>query len=209
MQVKELFMNANTLLTKTADTLHDIHDLLKQRWSPRAFSSTPIPAHALKKLFEAARWSPSASNIQPWAFVIATQQEPEAFSRVAGLLNPNNARWAAKSPVLVIAILNKKNPAGAPNDWAAYDLGQAVAHLSVQAEALGLSVHQMGGFDRTRAQEELGLPTDYEALTAIAIGYQGELADLPEDLQTRETAARTRKPQSEFVFNGTWNNPLN
>ena len=202
-------MNANTLLTKTADTLHEIHDLLKQRWSPRAFSSAPVPHHALKKLFEAARWSPSASNIQPWAFVVATQNDPEAFSRVAGLLNPNNARWAAKSPVLIIAVLNKNNPAGAHNDWAAYDLGQAVAHLSVQAEALGLSVHQMGGFDRARAHEALGLPETHEALTAIAIGYQGELADLPEDLQTRETAARSRKPQSEFVFEGTWNEPLN
>lgn len=202
-------MNTSALLTKTADTLHDIHDLLKQRWSPRAFSSSPVALHDLKKLFEAARWSPSASNIQPWSFVVATQDDAEAFSRLIGLLNPSNARWAVKSPVLMIAVLNKNNPAGAPNPWAAYDLGQAVAHLSVQAEALGLSVHQMGGFDRERAHDVLGLPADAEALTAIAIGYQGELADLPEDLQTRETAARSRKPQSEFVFGGEWGNPIN
>lgn len=202
-------MTPSTLFSKPAETLHEIHDLLKHRWSPRAFAAEPVSLQNLHRLFEAARWSPSANNSQPWAFVVATQNDPGHFARVAGLLNERNARWASKSPVLVITVLNKNNAAGAPNPWAAYDLGQAVAHLSVQAQALGLSVHQMAGFDRARAIETLGIPADYEAMTAIAIGYQGDIDDLPDDLREREVAPRARKPLNEFVFNGEWNEPLN
>ncbi len=202
-------MNSSTLFTKPAETHHEIHDLLKHRWSPRAFAATPVSQQDLKRLFEAARWSPSASNIQPWTFVVATQEDSERFAKVASLLNERNARWAAQVPVLVIAVLNKNTPAGAPNEWASYDLGQAVAHLSIQAQALGISVHQMAGFDRTGAHEKLGIPADYQAVTAIAIGYQGAVETLPEDLREREVAPRARKPLNEFVFNGEWNNPLN
>lgn len=198
-----------SLHTKPADTHHDIHDLLRHRWSPRAFAATPVSHRDLYRLFEAARWSPSANNLQPWAFIVATQDDPERFARVAGLLNERNSRWASRSPVLAIAVLNKTNPSGASNAWAAYDLGQAVAHLSIQAQALGISVHQMAGFDRVGAHETLGIPADYEAVTAIAIGYPGEIDGLPEDLRERETAPRARKPLDEFVFHGEWNNPLN
>ena len=151
-------MNPSTLFAKPAETHHEIHDLLKHRWSPRAFAATPVSKQDLHRLFEAARWSPSANNIQPWAFVVATQDNPEHFAKVAGLLNERNTRWATQSPVLVIALLNKNTPAGTPNAWAAYDLGQAVAHLSIQAQALGISLHQMAGFNSAGANEVLGIP---------------------------------------------------
>jgi len=201
-------MSTSTLFTKPADADHDIHELLQHRWSPRAFAAKPVSEQDLKRLFEAARWSPSANNFQPWAFVVATQDDPEAFAKAAGLLNERNARWAAQSPVLVIAVMNTKLPTGDPHPWAAYDLGQAVAHLSVQAQALGLVVHQMAGFNAAGAHEALGIPAEYQALTAIAIGYQGDVANLPEDLRERETAPRSRKALREFVFAGTWNNAL-
>jgi len=207
MQLKESVVTASPF-AKPAASQHEIHHLLRNRWSPRAFAATPVSEQDLKRLFEAARWSPSANNQQPWAFVVAQKDDPERFAKVAGLLNDRNSRWATRAPVLAIAALNKNNASGAPNAWAAYDLGQAVAHLSIQAQALGLAVHQMAGFDRVGAHEALGIPEDYEAMTAIAIGYQGEIDALPEDLRERETAPRTRKPLEAFVFKGEWNNPL-
>ncbi len=198
---------ANTM-DKYAQTDHPIHDLLKTRWSPRTFSAQPVESEKLFSLFEAARWSASGGNTQPWSFIVTSRENPAAFEKLLGTLGERNQLWAKNAPVLVLSITKSEREPGKPNAWAGYDLGQSVAHLSVQASALGLYVHQMGGFDRQKAAQVFELPAGHEAMTVFSIGYPGDPASLPEGLRERELETRTRNPLSEFVFDGAWQQPL-
>ena len=193
---------------KPAETNHVIHELLQTRWSPRAFSTRPVETDKLLSLFEAARWSPSGGNSQPWTFIVATTDDPGAHDKLVSTMTGRNPQWAKSVPVLVLAIakLNPERPAA--NRFAYYDLGQAVAHLSVQANALGLHVHQMAGFDNAKARELFQIPDGYDPVTLIAIGYYGNADELPDELREREMAPRARKSLAEFVFHGEWNRPL-
>ena len=195
-------------MDKIAQTNHVIHDLLKSRWSPRAFSDQPVEFEKLLSIFEAARWAPSAANMQPWAFIVTTQQSPEPFAKLLDVLFEKNRLWAQHAPVLVLAVAQSEREPGKPNTWAGYDLGQAVAHISVQASALGLYVHQMAGFDHEKTTRVFELPTGYEPITVFTVGYPGDPAALPDDLRDRELAVRTRKPLSEIAFDGAWQRPL-
>jgi len=194
-------------VSNPTETNYEIHDLLKNRWSPRAFSSQPVEPEKLRSLFEAARWSPSGGNSQPWAYVVATKENP-AHQKLVQTLMGFNTVWAENAPVLVLtlAYLNPQRPGG--NHYGYYDLGQAVAHLSIQAAELGLHVHQMAGFDGQKARELFEIPADYVPTTVVALGYLGNAEDLPEELRQREAAPRTRKPLDEFVFSGQWGEPL-
>ena len=193
---------------KSAITQYPIHDLLKERWSPRAFSSQAVELEKLLQLFEAARWAPSGSNGQPWNFIFATTAQPDAHARMVDVLGLRNQLWAKDAPVLVLAIAQMERQPGAPNRYAWYDVGQSVALLSVQATAAGLSVHQMGGFDAEKAREVFGIPQGYEAVTAIAVGYLGDPDRLPDDIRAREREPRRRKPLNEFVFANGWGQPV-
>jgi nitroreductase len=195
------------MIRKPAETNFTIHDILKERWSPRAYSSDPVEPEKLLSMFEAARWSPSGGNTQPWTFIVAQRGEPIHTQFVEALMG-RNADWAQNAPVLVVAVANTQRKPGVNNPYAFYDVGQAVAHLSVQAHALGLHVHQMAGFDASKVRQLVGLPEGYDPVTLIAIGYQGDVTHLPEDLQERERQPRIRKPLSEVVFAGQWNEPL-
>lgn len=190
-------------MEKLADTQYTIHPFLQSRWSPRAFAPNPIAEQDFFSLFEAARWSPSGGNLQPWAFVTAVQGT-QAHQKLVDILMGYNQLWAKNAPLLVLSMTQRERSDGKPNPSAVYDLGQAVAHLTFQAEALGISVHQMGGFDKNLARDVFGIPAEYELVTAIAIGYGGDPDTLPEDLRTRELAPRTRKPLKSFVFNNFW-----
>ena len=140
-------------MNKDAKLAHEIHELLRTRYSPRAFADRPVPAEALRSLFEAARWAPSSRNEQPWRFVVATREDRESFDRLAALLDPGNQRWAPRAPVLAIATTHSRfDETGKTNRHAWYDVGLAVAQLTAQASAAGLAVHQMGGFDGEAAR---------------------------------------------------------
>ena len=192
-------------MNKPAANLHPIHDLLKNRWSPRAFSAQPVAKEQLLSMFEAARWSPSGGNMQPWAFIVTTLADPEPHARLVAALAEFNQMWAKDAPVLVLAVVQREREPGKPNAWASYDLGQSVAHLSVEATDLGLLVHQMAGFDQQKAREAVNLPEGFDPVTVFTIGYPGDPATLPDRLRERELAPRERKPLSAFVFDGDWN----
>ena len=153
----------------------ELHPLLLERYSTRAYLDKAVAPETLRTLFEAAQWAPSCFNEQPWRFAVASKAvDAEAFDRIASTLAEGNA-WALKAPVLGIAIANLSfSRNGNPNRWGGYDTGQAMAHLTVQAQALGLNVHQMGGFDAAKALEVLEVPAGHEAMAAFAIGYAVE-----------------------------------
>jgi nitroreductase len=191
---------------KPAHTAFPVHDLIRDRWSPRAFADKPVEHKVLTSLFEAARWAPSSYNAQPWVYIVATKEHPEEFSKMLGVLVEFNAGWAKSAPILALAVshLNFKHN-GAPNRNAFYDTGAASALLSVEATARGLVVHQMAGFDPANAKREYEIPQEYEAIAAMAIGYPGDPQSLPAgQLRDGETAPRTRKPLAEFVMSGRW-----
>lgn len=196
------------MLEPIAATSHDIHPLLRGRWSPRAFSSQPIPDADVLSLIEAARWTPSAVNEQPWNFIVIPREDAATFELALSCLAEGNVVWAQHVPLLILSVARLvRTRDGSPNGSALYDLGQAVAHLTVQAAALGLLVHQMGGFSAELAREVFAIPEDHAPVTFVAVGYQGDPERLPESLRERERAPRQRKPLESFVFGGGWGQP--
>jgi nitroreductase len=182
-----------------------VHDLIKERRSPLAYSERSVGREELRSLLEAARWAASSYNQQPWHFIVATKEDLREYERLLGCIVPANALWAASAPVLMLSVAKLTYDSnGAPNRHALYDVGQATANLAIQATALGLALHQMGGFDMERARKEFSIPEGYEPVAAIAVGYPGDPASLPESLRARASAPRTRRELGEFVFTGRW-----
>jgi nitroreductase len=196
------------MMEKSADTQHPIHDLLKRRWSPRAFSDQPVEAEKLRILFEAARWAPSSNNEQPWRFVVANKDNETEWSRLLACLVEGNRKWAYRAPVLILSVasLNFEDDS-TPNRHAFHDTGMAVENLMLQATALGLAAHQMAGFDVEKARADLKIPSGYEPVAMIAVGYPGDPAQLSDRLRAREAQPRVRKPLTEFVYSATWEQP--
>jgi nitroreductase len=192
-------------MEKPADNTYPIHDLLKRRWSPRAFAERPVEHDKLRSLFEAARWAPSAFNAQPWSFIVATKEDLSGYNRVFHCMTAANQRWAHLAPVLVLAVTNLCHPdTGKPNRFARYDLGLAVENLVLQATALGLFCHQTGGLDVEKARTEFNIPEGCEPVDIVAVGYLGSLDGLPDDLREPELGQRVRKPLTDFVFTDGW-----
>lgn len=191
-------------MQKPAPHESPIHELIRDRWSPRAFSSKAVPADVLRSLFEAARWAPSSNNEQPWAFIVATKDDAENFRKGLSTLVEFNQGWAQHAPVIGLAISKLEFANGTANRNAFYDTGAAMALLSVEATSRGLFVHQMAGFDPAKAKQVFEIPTGWEPIAAFALGYAGDTSSLPEKLQQRETAPRARKPVSDFVMTGKW-----
>jgi nitroreductase len=195
-------------MNKPAAANHPIHDIIRDRWSPRAFGDRSIPARDLSTILEAARWAPSAFNDQPWYFIVATRDETEEFERMLGCLVEANRLWAKGAAALAISVARTSYAHnGSPYRHAYYDTGQAVAAMTLQATALGIRVHQMAGFDVDRTRDEYDVPEGHDPVTAIAFGYPGDPESLPEKLREAELAERTRRPQEETVFSGSWGVP--
>ncbi len=192
-------------MEKPANIQYPIHDLLRRRCSPRAFSSQMIEPEKLRSLLEAARWAPSSYNAQPWSFFLATREDEAEYQRLLDCLAPGNMTWAQQAPVLMLSVAKLNfDHNGARNRHAWHDVGQAVADLTVQATALGLALHQMAGFDPQRAREQFHIPEDHEPVAMIALGYPGSPESLPEQLREKELQPRTRKALDSFVFTGEW-----
>ena len=193
---------------KKASTDYPIHELLAERWSPYGFEDRPVAQADLRSLFEAARWAASSYNEQPWSYLVATRENRVEFARLLSCLVEGNQAWAKAAPVLALGVVslrfsrnNKENRA------AVHDLGLAAGNLLVEATARGLCVHQMIGILPDKAREVYQIPEHSEAWTAIAIGYKGDPAKLPDALKERDLAPRQRKPLSQFVFSGKWGDP--
>lgn len=193
-------------MRKPAETQFPVQELIRERWSPLAFSPRQIPPEILGSLFEAARWAPSSFNDQPWSFCIATQDQPAEFAQLAECLVEGNRAWARHAYLLAISCARLDfSTRGKPNRHAYHDVGAATMNLLLQATAHGLITHPMAGFDLDRARTVLQIPATHDPVTALAIGYPADdLSQLDEGQQQRERGARARKPLSDVVFSGAW-----
>lgn len=185
----------------------ELHPLLQERWSPRAFDDTHVLAPLdLAAILEAARWTPSAGNTQPWSFIVGLRGDA-TFEAFRSTHSRGNTTWTHRASALLVSL---RQIASGPDHelpfdtYSQYDLGQAAAHLSIQAHALGLHVHQFAGFDHEATKEAFSVPDHWEVTTGIAIGRIADPSVLDERTREKELRPRTRRPVSEFVFTGTW-----
>jgi hypothetical protein len=178
----------------------ELHPLLADRWSPRAFDPTAIVTDTeLASLLEAARWAPSADDSQPWRFVTG-RRDDETYKRIVANLTGDDQRWAGRAAALIVAGYVTGPDGGTRPATAAYDLGQAVAHLTIQAMTLRRYVRQMTGFDRAGLRADLELPAWVRPYVVVAVGRLGDPLTLPDDLRRREIGLRRRRPISELVL---------
>lgn len=199
-------------MSRTAPTDHPILPVLADRWSPRAFADKPVEKEKLQQLFEAARWSASSYNEQPWRFIVAAKDGSEdggaEYIKALSCLVEFNQSWAKTAPVLILALVSKKFIRNQkPNGCAEHDLGLAMSNLSAQATHLGLHLHQMAGIEKDKVRETYNVPEDFEPMTGTAVGYLGDPERIPEQMRPMENAPRIRKPLSETVFSGDWEKP--
>jgi len=183
-----------------------IHDVLARRASAHEFAPRAVAPATLRSILEAARWAASSFNAQPWAFVLATKEQPEQHEAILSTLVDINRRWATNAPVLIVTVARTTYPHnGAPNRHAWHDVGMATANLLTQATALGLVAGPMGGFDPKAAHEKLGIPEGWEPVAVIALGYPAErVAEADGSIAPKP---RLRNPLEQFVFSGRWGQP--
>lgn len=197
---------------KSARAHHEIHELIRQRWSPRAFDATrAVPRDELLRLFEAARWAPSSANEQPWRFIVVARDESsDVWRTLLSALSRSNQTWAVLAPVLVLTVVRltlERNETVNPLAW--YDTGQAMALLTLQATAQGLSIRQMEGFDPEIARNACGVPAGFDPVVVFAVGYAGAPEALTiERHREAERQPRQRKSIADFVFESRWGQPV-
>lgn len=195
-------MEARIAITSTP-----IHALLAKRWSPRAFvAGKPVSREQLLTLLEATRWSPSCNGDEPWRYLMwDRERDPHGFQRAFECLSENNRKWVKNVPQLMLGCANSIfNGTGKPSRWGQHDVGMANLSLCLQAVALGLAAHQMGGFDAEKARAAFSIPAGYTPMSMVAIGIQAEPDVLDDETQAKELRPRARRPLAESFYEGSW-----
>ncbi|MGI4816100.1 MAG: nitroreductase family protein [Janthinobacterium lividum] len=192
-------------MNKPAETSTPIDPLLAGRWSPRALSREVLDKNEIAALLEAARWAPSAYNVQPWRFIVWNRAEDKAaYDKAFAALVPFNQGWVEPANLLVGVFAHTLNAKGEVNRTAPYDAGAAAFSLVLQAHAQGLAAHQMSGFDPNKIRESFAIPSDVEVIALIAIGRYGSTDALDAALREREVGPRSRLPLAEVAYSGAW-----
>lgn len=185
---------------KTQNVPSGVHPLLAKRWSARAFNGKPISQTELNTLFEAASWSASSMNEQPWKYLYAHKQNLESFDKFWKCLLPGNQPWTTKGSVLILSLAEKNlDYKNRPNRHYMHDVGAANTQLLLQAAHQEIYGHMMGGFDMDKTIETFDIPENLEPVCFMVLGYLDEPETLDEPFKSRETAPRNRKPVEEFV----------
>ncbi|MFO8236532.1 MAG: nitroreductase family protein [Bacteroidales bacterium] len=179
-----------------------VYEVIQKRYSPVIFSDQQIGDDVLFRLFEAARWAPSSFNDQPWNFIYGRKGQDSVYKALFETLMDDNKRKARHAPVLVLSVANMISPTThKENPYAFHDVGMAMGNLLLQATALDVYVHQMGGYYKKKAREILNIPRTHKPVAMMAMGYKGVFEKFPEDLQQKEQKPRTRREIKDFVFN--------
>lgn len=188
---------------KSAPAEAPILDILQKRWSSLAFDPRPLGKEAIASLFEAARWAPSCYGDQPWVYVYAEKSDPMREAMENLLMEGNS--WAKNAGLLIVGFGRKTFKRNdKPNDYHLYDLGAATMQLVLEATSRGLCTHQMGGFQKEKANAALDVPDIYAPGSMIAVGHPTDPSSLPETLLAREQSARSRNSVDSFAFRGKW-----
>jgi nitroreductase len=189
-------------------TDQSVLEVIANRWSPYRFEPREVEDEKLVLCLEAARWAASSFNDQPWSWIVARRQDNEAFQQMLGCLMEANQGWAANAGALILTVTRSSFAYNnKPNRVALHDLGQAAAHLSLQAAGAGLQIHQMAGINLSQVRQAYGIPEGHEAQTAIAIGYpdtSDPSDEAAKELAKRQSGARKRNPLGEQVFTEKW-----
>lgn len=195
------------MLEKPAQASRPIHDLFVRRWSTRAFDlKRTVSREQLITLLEAARWAPSCNGDEPWRYLVWDRgRDPEGFQKAFDCLSENNRKWVKNVPLLMLSCAGSNFAAtGKPNRWTQHDTGAASVSMALQAVAIGLAVHQMGGYDAEKARAAFNIPAEYMPMAMVAVGYQAAPDVLDEETKKKELAPRARKPLAEKFFEGGW-----
>jgi nitroreductase len=185
-------------MQKKAETRFPVLDLFRERWSPRCFSTDNISETDMNTMLEAASWSFSGGNLQPWYYLYAHRDTP-GFKKILEGLSAGNQIWAKNAAVLMVSLARKERDPGKPNLKAKHDLGAANMLLILQAGSMGIFGHPMGGYDAEKITDTLDVDSSvYEPVACIALGYPGDPDQLDDSLREKEFAARTRKPIEEI-----------
>jgi len=196
---------------RKAKTRVPIHDLLAQRWSPRAYDANrPVASEHLAALLEAARWAPSCNGDQPTRYLIWDRaRDPEGWQKAFDCLSESNRKWVQNVPLLMLSCAGSIfGHNGKPNRYGPHDTGAASMSMALQAPALGLIVHQMGGYDAAKARAAFDIPEEYTPMAMIAVGYQTSPDVLDEETKAKELKPRSRKPLPELFFERAWGKPV-
>ena len=182
---------------------------MHSRWSPSIFDDEHrLTEDEVTVLLSAAQWAPSEGNTQPWAFVVAERGQ-SSHQVLVRHLSRGNSGWVPRASVVLITLTQvapDENDDGGGR-FSEYDLGQAAAHLTLQARAMGLHAHQFSGFDQAAVHAELKVPAHFRVMTGIAVGVRGNPADVDERARGRELKERRRKPLESFVHGAAWGQP--
>ncbi len=198
-------------MKKPAITQTPIHPLIAARWSGRAYDpAKPVSRDHLLALLEAARWAPSCYGDEPWRYVVWDREaDADGWRRAFDCLAPGNQAWVKDAPLLMLSAADSLfNHNGNPNRWGQHDTGAASENLCLQAEALGLMAHQMGGFDADKARAVAGVPERFTPMAMIAVGHPADPASFSDEARERETAPRKRRALGELFFHGAWGRPV-
>ena len=199
------------MFNKDIDTIVTIHELITARWSGRAYDSGKLVSREqIIALVEAARWAPSCFGDQPWRFIVLDKATNEAaWKKALMCLAEGNQSWAKEAPLILLACADSVlSQNGKPNRWGQYDTGAASENLSLQATALGLMVHQMGGFDVKKTKAEFSIPEQFTPMAMMTVGYQLAEEVIPDDMREREYNARARNTLDENFYEGYWGKPI-
>lgn len=190
------------VVNKKAPTDLDVHPLIANRWSPRAFLADAVmPDTDLQLILEAARLAPSAFNEQPWRYFVGKRGD-ETFNQILSGLGDFNQKWAKNSSVLLLVCGTKQRANGDPHPSYQYDLGLSVSQATFQAHHLGYISHQMTGFNHDSMCKLFDLTT-LEPVVVVALGKQGDADLLPEQMAEREKSKPSRKALTEIVVKGS------
>jgi len=189
----------------------EITETLAKRKSIRAFDiQKPVLRSYIMSLLEAARWSPSCFNDEPWRFIVWDKNDNnEAYQKAFDCLGEWNQKWVRTAPVIIASFaVSKFREGDKDNRWAEYDTGAAANSICIQAASIGLQAHQMGGYSADKLKEVFNVPTDVTSMAMIAIGYPGDIEVLDESYHEGENKIRTRKPFETNFYKDTWDSSI-